>query len=49
RKGTTSNDFLEFIKHVLTTLDVTNMNGKHLVLDNASIYKASLVRDWAEQ
>jgi transposase len=49
RKGTTSNDFLEFIEQVLTTIDAAGMNYKYLVLDNASIHKANLVRDWVEQ
>ncbi|KAG1141168.1 hypothetical protein G6F36_015737 [Rhizopus arrhizus] len=49
RKGTTSNDFLEFIEQVLTTIDAAGMNYKYLVLDNASIHKANFVRDWVEQ
>ncbi|ORE01967.1 hypothetical protein BCV72DRAFT_216274, partial [Rhizopus microsporus var. microsporus] len=49
RKGTTSNGFLEFIEQALTTTDAAGMNYKYLVLDNASIHKANLVRDWVEQ
>ena len=49
RKGITNNDFLEFIEQVLTTIDVAGMNYNYVVLENASIHKANLVRDWVEQ
>ncbi|GAN08749.1 conserved hypothetical protein [Mucor ambiguus] len=49
KKGTTSSDFPEYIKQVLTTLDAANMSYKYLVLDNASIHKAALIGSWVEQ
>jgi transposase len=49
KKGTTSNDFLEFIEQVLTTIDAAGMSYKYLVLDNASIHKSLMVKDWVEQ
>ncbi|CEP13465.1 hypothetical protein [Parasitella parasitica] len=45
RKGTTGNDFLEFIEQFLTTIDAAGMKYEYLVLDNASIHRANLVRD----
>lgn len=48
KKETTSNDSLGFIEQVLTTIDAAGMSHKYLVLDNASIHKSLVVKDWVE-
>lgn len=45
RVGTRSEHFKEFISNVMDTLDKHNMQGRYLVLDNASIHKVSDVQD----
>jgi hypothetical protein len=41
RIGTRSEHFKEFIGNVMDTLDKHNMQGRYLVLDNASIHRTA--------